>query len=295
MKKSPSSALAEDGAMRPQISLEDVRKTYRMAGRTVHALDGVSLDIRPGDFAAILGASGSGKTTLMNILGLMDKPGSGKIRIEDLDATKLSSSQRATYRAREMGFVFQSFNLLPRLTVIQNVMLPLMYERNTRRKPGEPPRVKIAPVRGAIPRPIRNRILRPIARVARALHLPGIILRGLDTLVNRAPAAEIRARQALERVGLSHRLDHRPTQLSGGERQRVAIARAIINNPHIILADEPTGALDEENSNRVLDLFRELNAEGVTVLIVTHDPLVADRADRIIRLHAGKIVEDSRR
>lgn len=281
--------------MRPQFQLEDVRKTYRMAGRPVHALDGVSVTIDHGEFTAILGASGSGKTSLMNVLGLMDKPDSGKIRIDDWDATKLSSSQRATYRAREIGFIFQSFNLLPRLTVIQNVMLPLMYERRQARRTGTVAKEPIESVRGALPRPIRNKLIRPIAKIARALRMPEWGLHLLDTLATRAPSAELRARRALERVGLSHRLDHRPTQLSGGERQRVAIARAIINNPSIILADEPTGALDEDNSTRVLDLFRELNAEGVTVVIVTHDPLVADRADRIIRLHAGKIVEDTRR
>ena len=221
--------------------LDDVRKTYRMGDETVHALDGVSLRVERGDFAAILGSSGSGKSTLMNILGFMDTSTSGRILFEGEDVSRLDADARALHRARRIGFVFQSFNLLPRLSVLENVMLPLMYAR---------------------------------AEI---------------------PDAAERARHSLDRVGMSHRVSHRPAQLSGGERQRVAIARALINRPGLLLADEPTGALDTKNADRVLELFRSLHAEGVTVLIVTHDLSVAERTDRILRMRDGRIIEDLRK
>ncbi len=221
--------------------LDEVRKTYRMGDETVHALDGVSLRVDAGDFAAILGSSGSGKSTLMNILGFMDTASSGLIRFEGEDVSRLDADARALHRARRVGFVFQSFNLLPRLSVLENVMLPLMYSRTE------------------------------------------------------TPDGKERARHALERVGMSHRIGHRPAQLSGGERQRVAVARALINKPGLLLADEPTGALDTKNADRVMELFRSLHVEGVTVLIVTHDLSVAERTDRILRMRDGKIVEDIRK
>lgn len=221
--------------------LEDVRKSYRMGDETVHALDGVSLQVEKGDFAAILGTSGSGKSTLMNILGFMDTATSGQILFEGENVTGLDADARALHRARRIGFVFQSFNLLPRLSVLENVMLPFMYARKE------------------------------------------------------TPDSRERALGALERVGMSHRTGHRPAQLSGGERQRVAIARALINRPGLLLADEPTGALDTKNADRVLELFTTLNTEGVTVLIVTHDLGVAERTKRILRMRDGKIIEDRRR
>ena len=223
--------------------LQDLRKTYRMGDEDVRALDGVDLEIAEGELAAILGPSGSGKSTLMHILGFMDTPTSGRITFEGADVSALSPARRAWYRSHRVGFVFQSFNLLPRLTVVENVALPLLYREDA----GDEP-----------------------ARAARAT-------------------------EALERVGMGHRLGHRPTELSGGERQRVAIARALVGRPALILADEPTGNLDSRNVERVLDLLGELNREGVAVLLVTHDLAVADRAPRIIRMRDGRIQEDVRR
>jgi putative ABC transport system ATP-binding protein len=223
--------------------LQDLRKTYRMGDEDVRALDGVDLVIGEGELAAILGPSGSGKSTLMHILGFMDTPTSGRITFEGADVSALSPERRAWYRSHRVGFVFQSFNLLPRLTVVENVALPLLYREDA----GD-----------------------EAARAARAT-------------------------EALERVGMGHRLGHRPTELSGGERQRVAIARALVGRPALILADEPTGNLDSRNVERVLDLLSELNREGVAVLLVTHDLAVADRAPRVIRMRDGKVQEDVRR
>lgn len=227
----------------PLAVLQDLRKTYRMGDEDVRALDGVDLEIAEGELAAILGPSGSGKSTLMHILGFMDTPTSGRILFEGADVSALSPERRAWYRSHRVGFVFQSFNLLPRLTVVENVALPLLYREDS----GD-----------------------EAARAARA-------------------------REALGRVGMGHRLGHRPTELSGGERQRVAIARAIVGRPALILADEPTGNLDSRNVERVLDLLSELNREGVAVLLVTHDLAVADRAPRVIRMRDGRVQEDVRR
>ena len=223
--------------------LEGIRKTYRMGDEDVHALDGVDLILESGELVAILGPSGSGKSTLMHILGFMDSPSSGRIRFEGEDVSSLPADRRAWYRSNRVGFVFQSFNLLPRLTVLENVALPLLYREDA----GD-----------------------EAARAALA-------------------------RAALERVGMGHRLAHRPTELSGGERQRVAIARAIVGRPALVLADEPTGNLDSRNVERVLDLLADLNREGIAVLLVTHDLAVADRARRVIRMRDGRIQEDVRR
>lgn len=218
------------------IELENVRRTYQVGTEAVHALDGVDLQIDEGEFVAIAGTSGSGKSTLMHMIGLMDRPDSGQMRFEGQDVTRLSSSAQATLRARKLGFVFQAFNLLPRLTVMENVLLPVTYARA-----------------------------------------------GFQD-------AKERAVDTLERVGLSHRAKHRPGQMSGGERQRVAIARALINRPRLILADEPTGNLDTQNVERILTLFKELNAEGQTIILVTHDRDVAATAHRQIRMADGKII-----
>jgi putative ABC transport system ATP-binding protein len=223
--------------------LQGLRKTYRMGDEDVHALDGVDLTLERGELAAILGPSGSGKSTLMHILGFMDKPTSGKVVFEGEDVSDLSPDRRAWYRSHRVGFVFQSFNLLPRLTVVENVALPLLYRDDA----GE--------------------------------------VAGREAL----------ARAALERVGMGHRLTHRPTELSGGERQRVAIARALVGRPALILADEPTGNLDSRNVGRVLDLLAELHGEGICVLLVTHDLGVADRARRVITMRDGRVQEDRRR
>ena len=225
--------------MPPLIAIRGLRKTYRMGDENVHALDGVDLDFQKGEFVAILGPSGSGKSTLMHILGFMDTPSEGSIVFDGEEVARLDPDRRAWYRSHRVGFVFQAFNLLPRLTVVENVALPLLYRDNS------------------------------------------------DPEANLAAA-----RAALERVGMSHRLDHRPGQLSGGERQRVAVARAIVGTPSIIFADEPTGNLDVKNVDRILDLLGSLLAEGITVVVVTHDLSVAAKAKRVISMRAGKVQED---
>ncbi len=220
-------------------TIRGLHKAYVMGDETVHALDGVDLSFDRGEYIAILGPSGSGKSTLMHILGFMDTPTKGSILFEGEEVSNLSPDRRAWYRSNRVGFVFQSFNLLPRLNVLENVALPLLYREDY-------------------------------------------------TEDAREEAAKI----ALERVGMSHRLTHRPTQLSGGERQRVAIARAIVARPAIVFADEPTGNLDVKNIDRILDLLGSLLAEGITVVLVTHDLAVAAKAKRVISMRAGKVQED---
>ena len=225
--------------MTPLIAIRGLRKTYLMGDENIHALAGVDLDFQAGEFVAILGPSGSGKSTLMHILGFMDTPSEGSIVFDGREVAVLAPDLRAWYRSNRVGFVFQSFNLLPRLTVEENVALPLLYREGS------------------------------------------------------VPAANlIAARAALERVGMSHRLDHLPSQLSGGERQRVAIARAIVGSPSIIFADEPTGNLDVKNIDRILDLLGSLIKEGITVVLVTHDLSVAEKAHRVISMRAGLVQED---
>lgn len=222
-------------------TIRGLHKTYLMGDETVHALDGVDLDFDRGEYIAILGPSGSGKSTLMHILGFMDTSTKGSILFEGEEVSGLSSDRRAWYRSNHVGFVFQSFNLLPRLNVLENVALPLLYREDYTED-----------------------------------------------------AREAAAKVALERVGMSHRLGHRPTQLSGGERQRVAIARAIVARPSIVFADEPTGNLDVKNVDRILDLLGSLLAEGITVVLVTHDLAVAAKAKRVISMRAGQVQEDRR-
>jgi len=226
-----------DAAM---IQIEDLTKTYVMGEETVTALDSVSLSIARGESIAIIGPSGSGKSTLMNILGGLDRPSGGRYRFEGEEVARFSDDQLADFRNRRIGFVFQSFQLLPRLSALQNVELPMIYG-------GQPPRVR------------RDR------------------------------AAEL-----LERVGLGARMGHRPNQLSGGQQQRVAIARALANQPDLLLADEPTGALDSATGVEVLSLFQKLNADGLTVVLVTHDRGVADAARRRIAFRDGRVTEDAR-
>ena len=220
------------------IQIEDLTKTYVMGEETVTALDGVSLSIARGESIAIIGPSGSGKSTLMNILGGLDRPSRGRYRFEGDEVAHFSDDQLADFRNRRIGFVFQSFQLLPRLSALQNVELPMVYS-------------------GAAPRARRER------------------------------AAEL-----LERVGLGSRMGHRPNQLSGGQQQRVAIARSLANQPDLLLADEPTGALDSATGIEVLALFRKLNTEGLTVVLVTHDRGVADAARRRIAFRDGRVIED---
>jgi putative ABC transport system ATP-binding protein len=220
------------------IQIEDLTKTYVMGEETVTALDGVSLSIFRGESIAIIGPSGSGKSTLMNILGGLDRPTRGRYRFEGDEVAHFSDDQLADFRNRRIGFVFQSFQLLPRLSALQNVELPMVYS-------------------GAAPR-----------------------------------ARKDRAAELLERVGLGSRMGHRPNQLSGGQQQRVAIARSLANQPDLLLADEPTGALDSATGIEVLALFQKLNTEGLTVVLVTHDRGVADAARRRIAFRDGRVTED---
>ena len=222
------------------IEVRDLRKIYVMGDEELAALAGVSLTIERGEYVAIIGPSGSGKSTLMNILGGLDRATSGEYRFEGEDVAHFSDDQLAEFRNRRIGFVFQSFQLLPRLTALQNVELPMIYA-------------------------------------------------GVGVAERRARAAEL-----LERVGLGARMGHRPTQLSGGQQQRVAVARSLANRPDLLLADEPTGALDSRTSEDVLALFGQLNAEGLTLAIVTHDPEVAQAARRRITFRDGLVVSDER-
>ncbi len=220
------------------LRLQDIHKTYHLGAIDVPVLRGVSLAIQQGEMVALMGVSGSGKTTLMNILGCLDRPSSGRYRLDGEDIERLNANGRALVRNRKIGFVFQNFNLLPRTTALENVMMPLAYSAG-----------------------------------------------GLNE--REWPA---RGRALLERLGLADRLDHEPSQLSGGQQQRVAIARALVNNPRLLLADEPTGALDSRTSEEILRLFQELNREeGLTVILVTHDAHVAGHARRIIRIKDGLI------
>lgn len=222
------------------IEIESLTKTYVMGDNIIHALGGVSLTIGRGEHVAIVGPSGSGKSTLMNVLGGLDRPTTGDYRFEDDPVADYDDDELASFRNRRIGFIFQSFQLLPRLTAVQNVELPMIYA--------------------------------------------GI------------PAAERRDRAValLERVGLGDRLGNKPTQMSGGQQQRVAIARALSNAPDLLLADEPTGALDTATGQEVLALFDELNSQGLTLCIVTHDNEVAARARRRIAFRDGHIVSDDR-
>jgi putative ABC transport system ATP-binding protein len=222
------------------VASEGLGRHYRLGGRTVTALEDVSILVEPGDYVAVTGPSGSGKTTLMKILGCLDTASSGRYRLDGRDVTGLSPDQLATTRNRVMGFLFQSFLLLPQSTALENVELPLAY--------------------AGVARGERRR----------------------------------RAREALARVGLTDREDHRPARLSGGEQQRVALARAVINRPKLLLADEPTGALDAASAGEVMRLFAELNEAGVTIILVTHDMAIAAHAKRVLRFRHGRLEADER-
>jgi putative ABC transport system ATP-binding protein len=221
------------------IELVNITKSYQMGSEAVKALDSVNLKIEAGEYVAIIGPSGSGKSTLMNVLGCLDKPTDGSYVLNGRDVSKLSEKQLAKVRNQNIGFVFQQFNLLNRMSALRNVELPADY--------------------GGVPRGTRHK----------------------------------RAVGAMEAVGLGNRLHHKPTELSGGQQQRVAIARALVNEPSILLADEPTGALDSKTGHEILDLFEQLHHErGITVILVTHDPNVAKRAERVISVRDGQIESD---
>lgn len=220
------------------ITTRDLRKTYALGGQTIHALDGVDLHIPEGQFVAVVGASGSGKSTLMNMLGGLDSPDSGSVEINGQDIARLGQRRLAKFRNRTLGFVFQSFQLLPRQSAVSNVALPLSYRRP------------------------------------------------------RESGAMAKAAAALGSVGLGDRLENNPTQLSGGQQQRVAIARALVGSPKLLLADEPTGALDSQTSSDIMNLFVRLAREGLTIVLITHDHEVAAYAERIITMRDGQIISD---
>ncbi len=220
------------------IVVEDLHKTYKMGDVDVHALRGISVRIKRGEFVSVMGPSGSGKSTFMNIIGCLDKPTGGAYFLEDRDISQMDKNHLAEIRNKKIGFVFQSFNLLPRATALENVELPLLYD--------------------SVPSGKRTKI----------------------------------AREALAMVGLQDREKHYPTQLSGGQQQRVAIARAIVNEPSIILADEPTGNLDTSTSTEIMEIFKALNGQGKTIIMITHDREIARYAGRIIQFRDGKVVNE---
>lgn len=221
------------------IELRKLTKTYTMGDSVVHALQDVSFGVDHGEFISIMGASGSGKTTLMNILGCLDRPNSGEYLLDDRPVSRLSSGELALIRNRELGFVFQSFNLLPRLNAVQNVELPLIY--------------------GGIEAAARRRM----------------------------------AEEALVMVGLDRRKHHRPHELSGGQQQRVAIARALVSAPKLLLADEPTGNLDSQSGEEIMGIFASLHRDGITIVLVTHEPDIAAHTRRMLRFKDGRLIEDA--
>jgi len=226
--------------MQEIISVKDLRKTYVMGLEKVHALQSITLDIKQNEYVALMGPSGSGKSTLMNLLGCLDTPTSGDYILNNTNVSTMTDSELAEVRNKEIGFVFQTFNLLPRLSALENVGLPLVYAGLSKSE-----------------------------RIEKATF-------------------------ALESVGLGDRVTHKPNELSGGQRQRVAVARALVNSPSIILADEPTGNLDTKTSIEIMSLFEEIHRQGNTVIIVTHEPDIAEHAHRIIRLRDGLVETDIR-
>jgi putative ABC transport system ATP-binding protein len=226
--------------MKPAVRIEDLKKDYVMGAETVHAVRGITLEVPAGDYVAIMGPSGSGKSTLLNLLGCLDRPTSGRYFLGDEDVAQMDDDELSDVRASRIGFVFQSYNLIQQLTVLENIEVPLMY-------------------RGHVTAAERNY-----------------------------------CREMAELVGLGDRLKHKPMQLSGGQQQRVAIARSLANNPYFVLADEATGNLDSQTSDEIMAVFEQLNRAGKTIIMVTHEPDVAEHAKRIVRLKDGYLQSDER-
>ncbi len=225
--------------MEPIISIRDLAKTYQMGATEVRALQSIDLDIHKNEYVALMGPSGSGKSTLMNLLGCLDTPSRGTYHLSSEDVSDMDDNELATIRNKRIGFVFQTFNLLPRLSALENVALPLVYAGYSKERRND------------------------------------------------------KARQVLENVGLGDRVTHKPNELSGGQRQRVAIARALVNDPAIILADEPTGNLDSKTSYEIMEIFKKLHDQGNTIIIVTHEPEIAAHALRVVKLRDGLVESDT--
>jgi len=221
------------------IRMQDVSRIYRMGENEIRALDKISFSVEQGEFLSIMGPSGSGKSTCMNMIGCLDRPTSGIVEINEKETAKMTEKELSALRNKTIGFIFQQYHLLPGLNILENVMLPLRYQKIEKQK-----RIQ-------------------------------------------------KAKEALEKVGLKERFKHRPNELSGGQKQRVAIARAIVTEPDIILADEPTGALDSHTGKTIMNLFREINTAGTTVIIVTHDPRIGENTKRCVRILDGKIQSDT--
>jgi len=224
--------------MQPVIRVENVSRVYKVGSETIHALRSITLDINKNEYVALMGSSGSGKSTLMNILGCLDTPSSGEYFLDGKDVSKSSDNELAAVRNQQIGFIFQTFNLIPRLTTVENVALPLIYAGWNKKERDE------------------------------------------------------RAVEVLKQVGLGDRMKHKPNELSGGQRQRVAVARALVNNPSLILADEPTGNLDTKTSYEIMRLFEEIHLKGNTIVVVTHEEDIALYAHRIVRMRDGRIESD---
>jgi putative ABC transport system ATP-binding protein len=226
------------------IELKNIHKHFKMGDEIIHAINGIDLTINEGELTSIVGTSGSGKSTLMNIIGLLDLPSEGQYFLDNINTTDMSDDELSKYRNQKIGFVFQSFNLLPKSSALKNVEMPMQYASSYNKN-------------------LTDKLIRQMA---------------IETL---------------EKVGLGSRIHHLPNELSGGQRQRVAIARALVNNPKILMADEPTGALDSKTSEEIITLFQDLNKQGVTVIIVTHDNKIATRCKRVLRMTDGSICEET--